>query len=176
MFEKNKSAGEVNETEEIGCVKFVACHQSAMTLDPGDEPFDLPSLSISPEATAIVPAWSAPVAAVRREQDHAVVFDQALPEGITVVSPVGDQVFGDLLEESLLESSFKEDDFGGRSAFHVNGERKSVAVSKDHDFAALAPFGFTNAKAPLFAGANVPSTNPSVKSYPPFSFRCRAKP
>ena len=62
-----------------------------------------------------------------------IAWEGADPPG----GAVADQPFGEVGEESLFEGGFDEFSFMRRSAGHVHGERKTMAVADRHDFAAL---------------------------------------
>jgi hypothetical protein len=50
-----------------------------------------------------------------------------------------------------------------------------MAVCNCHDLGPLAALRLADAEPPLFAGANVPSMNPSVRSRPPRSRKSLAR-
>jgi hypothetical protein len=62
-----------------------------------------------------------------------------------------------------------------RSAGHVHGERKTMAVADRHDLAAFAAASRADGGAPFFAEAKVASTKASVRSNLPRSRRSAAK-
>jgi hypothetical protein len=61
-----------------------------------------------------------------------------------------------------------------RSAGHVHGERKTMAVADRHDFAPFTTAGRANGSAPFLAPAKVASTKASVRSILPRSRRSSA--
>ena len=60
-------------------------------------------------------------------------------------------MLGEIGEESLFERGFDEFGFMWRSAGHVQGERKTMAVADGHDFAALTASSRADGGAPFFA-------------------------
>jgi hypothetical protein len=88
---------------------------------------------------------------VRSNQLHSETLAQLYIQWITVVGPVADQALGSFGEEALLERGFDEFCFMRRSAGHVHGERKTMAVADRHDFAAFTAASRADSRAPFFA-------------------------
>jgi hypothetical protein len=61
-----------------------------------------------------------------------------------------------------------------RSAGHVHGERKTMAVADRHDFAAFAAASRADSRAPFFAELKLASMNDSLKSSFPRSRKSSA--
>ena len=69
---------------------------------------------------------------------------------------------------------FDELCFMRRSAGHVHGERKTMAVADRHDFAAFAAASRADSRAPFFAELKLASMNDSLKSSFPRSRKSSA--
>jgi hypothetical protein len=74
---------------------------------------------------------------------------QELVEQIAVVGPVADHSFWLGSRETLRDGSFDEFCFMRRSAGHVAGDRKTMAVCDRHDFAAFAAASWADSSAPF---------------------------
>jgi hypothetical protein len=61
-----------------------------------------------------------------------------------------------------------------RSAGHVHGERKTMAVADRHDFAAFAAASRADSRAPFFAELKLASMNDSLRSSFPRSRKSSA--
>src|SRR5260370_41914266 len=101
---------------------------------------------------------------VRRDEVYAVSFVDALVEGIAVVRAVADHAFRGFGKESLVKRGFDELSFMRRSAGHVHGERKTMAVCDCHDFAAFAGLCRADTRAPFFAPLKRASMQDSLRS------------
>jgi len=97
---------------------------------------------------------------------------QSLSQQITVGSPVIDEPIRYLRCDRLIEQRFDQRDFGGTGGVYVDCERQAIPVNQDHELAAFAALGGTNAIAPFFAAANVPSAKPSFQLICPRSSSC----
>src|SRR6476660_8067324 len=108
---------------------------------------------------------------MRTNQFDAAV-SQSLSQGITVGSPVIDQPVRYMRCIGLIEQWLDQRNFGGVGGVYVDCERQAVPVDQDHELAAFAALGGTNAIAPFFAAANVPSAKPSFQLICPRSSHC----
>ena len=97
-----------------------------------------------------------------------------LVQRIAVVSAVADHSLGSFSEEASLERGFDEFGFIRRSAGHVHGERKTMAVCDCHDFAAFAAFCRADTSAPFFAELKLASMKDSLRSSFPRSRKSSA--
>src|ERR1700680_1545059 len=62
------------------------------------------------------------------------------------------------------ERFFREPDFVGGRRVKLLSQRNTLAVDHHHPLRALAPLGFSDFRAPFFAGAKLPSRNDSLQS------------
>ena len=107
-------------------------------------------------------------------RSNGVLMPQFFVERVAVVGFVADQPRREVREEAVVERRADEPDFRGRSAGHVDGDRKTAAVDDCHDFVALATFRRPNGGAPFFAPVQLASIKPSVRSSLPRSRRSSA--
>ncbi len=154
---------------------FVSDHQATKVLQPGKQAFDSPTLSISPQASAILRRGLSPILLMWSDHLNPAFRHQSLIQGIAVVGFVADQMRRQFLQKTRLQRTIHQRYFVRLSTGGVNGERKTASVCKAHNFGAFAFFGFAHTIAPFFAGAKVPSINPSLRSMPPRSRKSSAK-
>ena len=162
----DEQAAELHEAEVVVQMVLVAHHNAAVVLQPRIEPLDLPAPPVPAEGAAILGPGPAPLGPVERDQRDAARGELGIERG-GVIGLVADQPDRKRADEALGERGVDERDFGGRSALHVDGERKTSAVCNRHDLGPLAPLGLSDAAPPFLAPAKVPSMNASVMSIPP---------
>jgi hypothetical protein len=88
---------------------------------------------------------------VRRNHFDSVTVGQVTIQTVAVVGFVANQPRREKVEETMSENSFHQLAFVWRSAFHTNGERKTVIIGESDDFRALAALGGPDREAPFFA-------------------------
>ena len=137
-------------------------------LQPGKQPFDLPSISVASQASAILRTWFLAIEPVRCDQLNSL-FTQPLVQGVAVISAVTDQSARAFLCKTSFERAFDQSDFMRRSTFNGYGDRKTSAICHCHELCTLAPLGFSHPAAPFFAMTKLPSMKHSVKSSLPRS-------
>src|SRR5262249_55634296 len=151
MPQEDDGGSQVKHREEIFRVAFPADHDTAIVMQPREQAFYFPSTVIAPQHAAIFGESSGAYGAVWRDHLDTVVLHQMLVQAVAVVGAVADQPFRKVGEESFVESGFDELGFMRRSAGHVHGERKTMAVADCHDFAALTASSRADGGAPFFA-------------------------
>ena len=174
MPQEDDGGSQVNHSEEIVWITFPADHDAAIVMQPREQAFDFPSTTITPQHAAILGQSFGAHGSVWCNHLDAVVLHQSLIEAVAVVGTVADQPFREVGEESLLEGGFDEFSFMRRSAGHVHGERKTMAVADRHDFAALTASSRADGGAPFFAELKLASTNASLRSSLPRSRKSSA--
>src|SRR5450755_1149044 len=174
MPQKDDGASELDHPEEIFWVVFPANDGATKIMQPGEQAFDFPATPVTAQNAAVLRRRSDAHEFVGRDQLHAVAFVDALVQGIAVVSAVADHAFRSFGKESLLERGFDELGFMRRSAGHVHGERKTMAVCDGHDFAAFAAFCRADTRAPFFAPLKLASMKDSLRSSLPRSRKSSA--
>jgi len=159
---------------EIIWVVFPADDHAAKIMKPCKQPLDLPPATIAAQHAAILGGFAAACGVVRSNQLHAEAFANLHIQRIAVVSAVADQALGSFRKEASLERGFDEFCFMRRSAGHVHGERKTMAVADRHDFAAFAAASRADSRAPFFAELKLASMKDSLKSSFPRSRKSSA--
>ena len=158
----------MDHPEEVIRVPFPARHDATEVMKPGEESFNLPASASAPKRPAILSTGMA-IGSMGRDQLNAIGGRQVVVKPIAVIPFVADQSRGELPEESRGERRVDEGDFMRRSAGHVDGERKTMAVANRHDFAALTAASRANGGAPFFAELKLASMKASLRSSLPRS-------
>src|SRR5438552_2310732 len=174
MPQEDDGRSQVKHSEEIVWVTFPADDDAAIVMQPRKQALHLPAATIPSQRAAILGQSSGAHGGVWCNHLDAVVLHQALIEAVAVVGAVANQPFGEVGEESLFEGGFDEFSFMRRSAGHVQGERKTMAVADRHDFAAFTASSRADGGAPFFAKLKLASTNASLRSSLPRSRRSSA--
>src|SRR6476469_4550125 len=174
MPQEDDGGSQMKHREEVFRVAFPADHDAAIVMQPREQAFDFPSTAVAPQHAAILGQSSGAHGMVWRDHLDTVVLQQAFVEGIAVIGAVADQSFREVGEESFVESGFDEFGFMRRSAGHVHGERKTMAVADCHDCAAFTASSRADGGAPFFAELKLASTNASLKSSLPRSRKSSA--
>ena len=135
--------------------------------EPGVGSFDDPSAFVPPELSAVFISTKLAVLAVRNDEVDAALFEP-LAQRIGVIGTVGDHAFwlrsrtafgrGDL---DFGKRGLGKRNFSRRGTFKPNSQRKTATVDQYHPLRTLAALGFTDRRAPFFAGAKLPSRNVS---------------
>src|SRR6478672_7030953 len=173
MAEEDFGAGQMEETEKVGGIALPAGDEAAGVVEPGKEALNFPAAFGAPHRAAIL--GTAPAAAIAGDHLDAVVATELGIERIAVVAFVADQPRRERADEAGLEGSGDEVRLSWRSAGHVHGERKTMAVADCHDLAAFSATSWANGSAPFLAPAKVASTNASVRSSLPRSRKSSAR-
>lgn len=136
---------------------------SPKVLQPGEQPFNLPAVAITPQRSSILSSRLLPIDFMRSNQFNALV-SQFLVQRITVIGSIANQSLGALLDKAAGECSFDQSDFMRRSTFNGYGDRKTSAICHCHELCTFAPLGFSHPCAPFLAMTKVPSIKHSVRS------------
>src|SRR5260370_2769034 len=174
MPQEDDGASELDHPEEIFWVVFPANDDATKVMKPGEQAFQFPARRIAAESTPVRSRQCDAEELVGRNGLHAVSFVDAPIQGIAVVCAVTDQALRGFGKESLLERGFDEFCFMRRSAGHVHGERKTMAVCDCHDFAAFPAFCRADTRAPFFAPLKLASMKDSLRSSFPRSRKSSA--
>jgi hypothetical protein len=174
MPQKDYSACKLNHPEEILWVVLPANDDATVIMEPSKQALDFPSTTVAPQDAAILCGCSGSPSVVRRDHLHTETLANQRIEWIAVVGAVTDQPLGSFGEEAALDGGFDEFCFMRRSAGHVHGERKTMAVCDGHDFAAFAAFCRADTRAPFFAELKLASMKASLRSSFPRSRRSSA--
>ena len=174
MPQEDDSASELNHPEEILWVVFPANDNATKVMKPSKQALNLPTAAITTQAATVLSCGGYAHKFVRRDELHTVALLDELVQRIAVVSAVTNHSLGSFSEEALLERRFNEFCFMRRSAGHVHGERKTMAVCDCHDFAAFAAFCRADTRAPFFAPLKLASMKDSLRSSFPRSRKSSA--
>src|SRR5271156_213121 len=174
MPQEDDSAGKLHHAEEILRVIFPASDDATIIMEPSKQALDFPATTVAAQHAAVLGDGFAAVPAVRRDQFHAQMFAHPLIQRIAVIGFVADQSLRCFAQESSLERGFDESGFIRRSADHVHGDRKTMAVCDCHDFAAFAAFCRADTRAPFFAELKLASMKASLRSSLPRSRKSSA--
>src|SRR5579862_7223977 len=174
MPQEDHSACKLNHPEEILWVILPANDDATIIMEPSKQALNFPATAVAAQYAAVLGGRSAAVPAVRRDQLHMEIFAYPLIQRVAVVGFVADQPLRRLTEESALQRGFDERGFIRRSADHVHGDRKTMAVCDCHDFAAFAAFCRADTRAPFFAELKLASMKASLRSSFPRSRRSSA--
>jgi hypothetical protein len=155
-------------------MKFPTGDQPSKIMQPGKEPFDLPTPTVASQLAPVLGPGPAAIDFMRCDQLDAVLLFQLLVERIAVVSPIPDHALGRGRREALLDGGFDELGLMRRSASNPHGDRKTMALRNCHDLGPFAAACWTNRTAPFFAPAKVASINVSARSSWPRASRSSA--
>src|SRR6266446_1171621 len=172
--QEDDGACELDHPEEIFWVIFPANDSTTKVMKPGEQALDFPAPPVTTQNAAVLRGSCDAHKFVGRDELHAVTMIDALVQWIAVVSAVADHSFGSLGKKSLVERGFDEFCFMRRSAGHVHGERKTMAVCDCHDFAAFAALCRADTRAPFFAPLKLASMKDSLRSSFPRSRKSSA--
>src|SRR5690349_8503328 len=126
----------MQHAEKVVDVTFPAGDETTKVMQPGKEALDLPTSPGATQAATIL--RDVPTATpMRRDHLDAVRLHQRLIERVTVVAAIANQSRWEIREEAALERGGDEVGLIRRSAGHVHGDRKTVAVADRHDLAAF---------------------------------------
>ena len=154
----------------IGAV--VANDQTAKVAEPGKGTFYFPATLVAAQCSTILGARLAAIRAMRCDQFNAS-RRQLCAQRIAVIGAIGNHTPHFLTGPSATmlpayadrrERFFREPDLVGGRRVKLLSQRNTLAVDHHHPLRALAPLGFSDFRAPFFAGAKLPSRNDSLQS------------
>ena len=174
MPQEDNGASELNHSEEILGVIFPARDNTTKVMKPSEQPFDFPAPAIAPQRTTVLGNRFAAIPSMWSDQRHSEMLADLSVQRVAIVGFISNQSLRCLAQESSLESGFDERRFIWRSADHVHGDRKTMAVADRHDFAAFAAASRPDSRAPFFAELKLASMNVSLKSSFPRSRKSSA--
>jgi len=157
-------------------ITIPADNQSAIISEPGESSLNFPTTSITSQFAAIMVFLLLVILPVRANQFNTST-SQTLPKRVTIITFIGNQSFRIssrttptfAWHSNVIQRFFEELDLRRGRRVQVVSKRNTFAVDHHHPLRALAPLGLTDAFAPFFAGAKLPSTNASDQSNWPFS-------
>src|SRR6266481_310785 len=174
MPQEDDGAGKLHHPQEIFWVVFPANDHATKIMKPREQALYFPAAPVTTQHPAILGDFPAARAFVRSHQLHTEALAHPHVQRVAVVCAVTDQPLGSFGEEASLDGGFDEFCFMRRSAGHVHGERKTMAVADRHDFAAFAAASRPDSRAPFFAELKLASMNDSRRSSFPRSRKSSA--
>ena len=153
---------------------FVSHHKTSEGAEPSKRPFDFVSPGVSIFHPTVLFPFVLSVFPVRRQQCYPSFFE-SVSQRITVISLVSNQSgwsrFWTPLttprDSDLSQSLFRQPHFRGRGRFDKASQWNTLTVDHHHPLRSFAPFGFSDCRAPFFAGAKLPSMKASFQSRTP---------
>jgi hypothetical protein len=150
---------------------FVSHDQSFESADPTYGPFNCPSFSILSLDLTILHFVIGSIFLVWDQQSDPSFF-QSRTERMAVIRLVGDKFLrsrpgtsstwpGDA---NLIQGCFSEPNLSRRGRVDQASQRYTLCIDHHHPLRSLTPLGFSDSRAPFFAGAKLPSMNASSQS------------
>lgn len=149
----------------------MANQQPAVASNPGESAFDNPPSPITPQLATILTLRFFPIFSMGANKFNLSLFE-FFSKLIAIVCSICNQSFGpgfrstrtisrhfDLCHHGINQSHFMRGCRGNGAS-----QRNTFAVDHHHPLRSFAPFGFSNPKAPFFAGAKLPSIKDSSQS------------
>ena len=151
-------------------------HQPAIISEPGKRSLNFPAAFITSQLASIMILLLLVIAPVRANQFNAS-RSQTLSKRVAVITFVSNQPLRPFSwttsafawHGDVVQRLFEEFDFARGRRVQVVSKRNTLAVDHHHPLRTFAPLGLTDAFAPFFAGAKLPSTKLSDQSNWPFS-------
>jgi hypothetical protein len=148
---------------------LVAHNKAAEVPQPSECPFNDPP---SPIPSQLPPILMGGVLVVAPRWDNRLnaPTGQSSAQGITVVTPIGNQALGPLAWASWLagapdcdsvEGRFEERNFRRGRRVQVCSQRSTRAIDRNHPLCTLAPLGLADLGSPFLAGMKLPSAKHS---------------
>jgi hypothetical protein len=150
---------------------FVANNQAPEVLQPGKQPFDLPSARIETKLPAVLGALFAPLFSMRGNHLNATIIQKPLIKSIAVIGLIANNAVRSIMPKAAVNGRLNQLYLMGRSAFNVSGERNTSSLCDGHDLGALGTLCLADSKTSFFAGTKVPSLKALRISIPPRSDR-----
>jgi hypothetical protein len=154
-----------------GNITVPSNHKATIIPQPGERPLHFPASFISPQLAAIIILLTFVVTAVRANQINTSLL-QPLAQRIAVIALVCNQSLWVLSRSAttfsrnadVIQRFLEQRDFRWGRRVQVVSQRNTFAVDHHHPLRSFAPFGLSDAFAPFFAGAKLPSANASDQS------------
>ena len=154
-----------------GNITIPSNHKPAIISQPRERPLHFPASLISAQLAAIIILLTFVVTTVRTNQINTSLL-QPLAQRITIVTPVCNQslwVFSRPAttfsrDADIIQCLLEQRNLRRGRRIQVVSQRNTLAVDHHHPLRSFAPFGLSDAFAPFFAGAKLPSANASDQS------------
>jgi len=172
--QRNEEASHMEKGTIYFDVVFMANQEATEVSQPGDGALDFPASSIASQLPTVLQFRFDSLGPVWADQVDPPVF-QAYSQGIGVGGFVVNQSRRPAPWTTAARSWHRdgaqrfldERDFVGSRRVQVDSQRNTLAVCHHHPLRTFSAFGFSDAVAPFFAGANEPSANVSSQESRP---------
>ena len=165
-FKNNQRTSHMNQASVNVNPSFIPNGQAPEVLNPGMSSLDNPSVPVTSQAPTVLMRGAFIVASGWNYGLNALI-PQSFPYLVAVIAFVGDEPFGLFAPVTRnlhgLERRDKELRLRRGSRVHVKSERSTLAINQYHKLRSLASLGFSDARPPFLAEANVPSTKHSFQ-------------
>jgi hypothetical protein len=146
-------------------------NKPAKISQPGKSPLNFIATPVTPHLASIIMLLSFIIAPVRANQFNTFTC-QTFSQWVAVIPLVSNQSlrisFGTpsafARHSNIFYRFFEERNFARGRRVQVVSQRNTLAVDHHHPLRSLAAFGLSDAFAPFFAGAKLPSANASLQS------------
>jgi len=149
--------------------------QSTELSEPGIGSLHDPAAKVAAEFAPVFVTSLLVVVAIRHDQVDAAL-PQASTQRVGIIPAVGNHAIGLLpwtafpaRDADFGERGLRKRNFTRRGTFQPNSQRKTLTVDQYHPLRSLATLGFTDCRAPFFAGAKLPSRKVSSHRSSPSS-------
>ena len=148
-----------------------ANNKAAEIPQPRKSPLNFIATLITPHFASIIILLPLVIAPVRANQFNAFT-GQTFTQWVAVITHVGNQptrffsrpATAFAWHSDIVQRFFEERNFVRGRRVQVVSQRNTLAVDHHHPLRSLAAFGLSDALAPFFAGAKLPSANVSLQS------------
>jgi hypothetical protein len=152
-------------------ITIPADNQPAIISQPRKGPLNLIATFVTPELATIIILAFFVITAIRTNQFNTSL-SQTLSQRVAIITPVGDQTLGIFSRPTasfawhsdIVQRFFEQRDLVRGRRVQVVSQRNTFAVDHHHPLRSFAAFGLSDAFAPFFAGAKLPSVNASDQS------------
>ena len=110
--------------------------QSSEITPPSEQALDIPTAYVATQSTSVFSLVGRSIAPVRGDQIYTLLLKLRI-EFVSVIGFIADLPSRLLSKKRSLKGSLDKGDFMRRSAFCVNGDRKTIAVRHCYDLGPL---------------------------------------
>lgn len=161
---------------------FVSNYQASERAKPGKCPLNFISPSVSVFHSAVLLPFVFPVFPVWGQQSDASL-PEPFSQRITIVGfvsnnslrPCSGTTFTWLMDPDLIQSLLGQSHLSRRGRVDMASQWNTLAIDHHHPLRSFAPLGFSDSRAPFFAGAKLPSIKASLQSRTPSAYSCERK-
>ena len=155
---------------------FISNNQASKITEPCKCSFNLPAFPITSKFSTVLSFRFFSIASMRSNQIYFQML-KSLSKRIAIIALIGNKSFRAFLGSAATSAwnldgfkrFFRKFYFRWRCRGKGASQRNTLAVDHHHPLRAFTFFGFSNASAPFFAGAKLPSIKASSQSSNPSS-------